>query len=907
MLRRLYIWLFLVCSIIGASTSRLFAQNLVINGDFEKYSSLPIDQHWHQIALATGWSMPLTNYNYYTVSYNVQICAVEYFNSKNPYVTSHWSVPHSDFGDEFAHSGKGYAGLNIVDSGLRVPKIFESNLLQGSLKPLEVGKKYYYEMFISLGEAGQMVAGNIGVLFSDTAISPINPLTEHTPLYGITPDIIDTSYIIQTNGWYKISGNYTARGTEQYLFIGQFSPKFLYLGPTPSGQFCFYFVDDVSLYDCDNFKRKEFLGPDTILCSSQPLKLNAHQPESNVKYLWQNGSTADTLMAQPAGIYWAEVNINGCPPSRDTIVIQRQTPPTVNLGQDTIICLGKGFQIHNTPNVTDTANRYQWNTGDTIPSIFVDTVGKYILSIKNKGCVASDTINVFQYPLKKFDLGKDTTACYAVSYTLDATTLGSQGYRWSTGDTTPTIKVTKSGLYWGEAYNGSCKFRDSVYLTINPFPKVDLGPPFLAVCDNINFTLDAGNAGSTYKWNMGDTTQLYKVINTGSYKVDVTKNGCAAADSIDITVLPAPVVNLGPDTMLCEGASKLLDATNTGSSYLWQDFTTKATYLVTSQGLYKVRVTKGKCIATDSVYLSYTPKPIFTLGNDTSSCFETPLFFDVSSANASLYLWQDNTTLPTYQSTHDGLVWVQVTKDACVLRDSIVLTQLPVPLPDLGPDSFFCAGEDFTLNPGTSFTTYLWNDNSVSNKLKVNQPGTYWVVVTNNSGCKGKDSIALSVQQLPVVSLGKDTSLCEPNFILDAGSGFNAYQWQDGSTGTQLHVTDYGTYKVKVSGIRGCTNEAQITITNNCPTELFVPNAFTPNNDGNNEVFMPVGLNIKTFHMDIYNRWGQKVFTTDDITKGWNGKYNNEFAQVDVYVYLATYTNLKGTEFIKTGNVTLMK
>ncbi len=901
-----------ICSIIliCIPLKQIAQTNHVINGSFEQYSSC-VDGY-AQLYKAIGWSQPIIppnpsfNTSYYFHSQFFHGCY------RNPPAGSY---PHGTPSNSWinatkskpARTGIGYAGIYGAEKYVEFGNLFlyTTSFLQGTIKPLKVNNTYYYEMYLAWAiDRSEMAAGHFGVLFTDTAIQARD---NWTPLYGLKADIIDTNRVYEYKGWYKIKGNYIANGTEQFLFIGSFNPDtvtYRYINLTDMS--ARYFVDDVSLIDCNDYIRKDFLGKDTLLCNNAPFKLDARQPQGEVTYLWQDNSTKDTLMATQTGIYWAQVSVNGCPPFRDSIFIDREIPPAVNLGPDTIICLGKGFFLHSTPILHDTAYRYVWNTKDTSAVLYVDSVGKYELTISKRGCGNTDSINIYKFPLKEFNLGSDTAHCTNNPVVLDATTAGAQHYLWSTTDTVPVIGALQSGLYWAEASNGTCQYRDSVNLIIKPQPVVELGNFFSDICDNINHVLDAGNPGAKYAWNRGDTTSLLPVTSPGFYKVVVNLNGCTVSDSIQISIVPAAVVNLGPDTLVCEGTQRLLDATTAGSTYLWHDFTSNATYLATTQGWYKVKVTKGKCVTIDSVHIDITPKPIFTLGNDTAVCFEVPVILDAGAANADSYLWQDNTTAPSYTATKEELVWVEVTKAACIVRDSVLITQLPLALPNLGPDTFFCKGETYLLNPG-NFVSYLWSDNSIASQLIANKAGLYHVLVKNNDGCSGNDQINLTEKALPQINFGIDSALCEPNFLLSPGKGFIQYQWQDGSTTPQIPVTDYGTYKVTITDQFGCKNEGQITISNNCPTEIFVPNAFTPNTDGTNDIFMPVTFNVKSLTMKIYDRWGKLIFESNETQKGWDGKWAGNFVMSDVYVYVINYTDLKDITKVLTGNVTLLR
>ncbi len=898
----------------------LFAQsnNYVVNSGFEEYTTCPINSHWHNIVLAPGWDMPVTPMSIYNSVGYIQAAptrfSVEYFNQKcNTSQSTDWrTILRNTYGTESPHSGTGYGGISIVDT----PAFFvDNNFLQGTLKPLQTGQEYYFEMWLSLADYSKVISGNIGVLFSDTPITPIIFASNYNgskPLNKLIPDIIDSSFITNLNGWYKISGNYKAKGTEKYFFIGMFNSKtyvFTNASSPLNRPMSFYYIDDVKLLLCDTVVRKDFLGPDSLICNKTPFKLDAYQPDSMVSYLWHNNSTNPTYYATQTGTYWVDVSINGCPPFRDSIELQMENTPLVNLGPDTIICISKGIQLHTNPLVHDTGYRYLWNTGDTTSYLFVENTGTFNLQISNHGCSNSDTVNIYRFPLKEFDLGPDTARCIQNLWQLDATTQGAEHYVWSTGDTTATITVNASGLYWADVSNGICHYRDTVRLILNAIPQVDIGPPENTICDNINYTLDAQNLGYRYLWNTGDTTRLLKVTNIGHYKVSVNNNNCIATDSMFVYVLPSAIIDLPPDTLLCGSNTLLLDVTTPNAIYLWQDNSKKPTFAITQQGKYKVSVTLlNSCVSSDSIQVNYATQPTVNLGPDKALCFDAPYTIDVSNSGGDTYLWHNNSTEPVFTATQSGLYWVKVSHQICSATDSIVLTSLPKAIPILGIDTILCSGSGISLHPG-NFAVYLWNDNSTKSTLYITQPGTYSVKVTNIDGCTGSDSISYTLHQIPIITLGMDTQICQPDLQLVMPVGYANYLWQDGSIGTTMHVTDYGTYKVTITDEKGCVNQGQITISNGCPTELFVPNAFTPNDDGNNDIFLPVTLNVKSIHFLVYDRWGKLLFESKELGKGWNGKdkHKNEYVISDVYVYTIHYTDIYDKPGELQGNVTLLR
>lgn len=170
--------------------------------------------------------------------------------------------------------------------------------------------------------------------------------------------------------------------------------------------------------------------------------------------------------------------------------------------------------------------------------------------------------------------------------------------------------------------------------------------------------------------------------------------------------------------------------------------------------------------------------------------------------------------------------------------------------------------------------------------------GNYRLVATNNFTCDTIIEFQVKVNPLPDVRIlpANITCIGEGPILLETGIWYTAYRWQDGSTHSSFLATQEGEYWVEVTDANGCTNIAEVTLAP-CEIELLVPNAFTPNGDGLNDTFGPIipRIELKNYTMLIYNRWGQLLYETNDITKGWDGTFNGKLCSMDVYSYVITY------------------
>jgi gliding motility-associated-like protein len=215
-------------------------------------------------------------------------------------------------------------------------------------------------------------------------------------------------------------------------------------------------------------------------------------------------------------------------------------------------------------------------------------------------CVDSDSVQITIAPAPA--LGPDTAICGNSTVSLNAGTANS--YLWNTGDITQTIVVNASGQYFVTTTTGACSFSDTINVTVNAIPVIDLGNDTI-LCSNQALELEAtGSAQTTYAWSTGENTPTILAATTGTYSVIVTNGNCSSIDSIHVSV--TGLLDLGDDISLCSTLHAELDAGNPGASYLWSDGSALQTLEVAAAGEYWVEVNNGVCIIRDTVTVSGT-------------------------------------------------------------------------------------------------------------------------------------------------------------------------------------------------------------------------------------------------------------------------------------------------------------
>lgn len=317
-----------------------------------------------------------------------------------------------------------------------------------------------------------------------------------------------------------------------------------------------------------------------------------------------------------------------------------------------------------------------------------------------------------------------------------------------------SYQATSGGTYKLIAVNTTTGCLDSsaaITVTSRENPVVNLGND-TSICSGNSLVLNAGNAGSTFAWENNATTQTRTITQSGTYSVKVTNTyGCITKDTIAVVVNPLPVVNLGRDTMVCEGTPYVIFAGNTaGYHYLWSDNSIGNTNTVNTTGDYWVRVTNTyNCRAYDTVSVTYFPIPSVNLGGTAEACMGDVITLNAGNPGES-YLWDDLSTAQTRTVNATGNYHVSVTNIAhCTGYDTISVTFHDLPVVALGNDTVFCHGNVLVLDAGNNGSTYLWNDHTTARTHEVGATGSYSVTVTDQYGCVSSDAINVEVKELP--------------------------------------------------------------------------------------------------------------------------------------------------------------
>lgn len=289
------------------------------------------------------------------------------------------------------------------------------------------------------------------------------------------------------------------------------------------------------------------------------------------------------------------------------------------------------------------------------------------------------------------------------------------------------------------------------------------------------------------------------------------------------------------------------------------------------------------------------------------------------STGTVLFNWSNGQTNSFINNLTPGTYNVTITDaTGCTATASSIVNQPAAIVVNLGNDTTLCSTGLVQFNAPAGFASYAWNNGSSGPSITVNNPGTYTLTVTNSDGCSATDNISLSINNELTLDLGEDITLYEDNTIglfpvlnTTAAGQFN---WTPAGSvscascqNTVATPSSTTQFILTYTGNNGCSVSDSILITVLEAGNLFFPTAFSPNGDGNNDIYRAFGNVAKVFRLKIFNRWGELVFETNNFNDGWDGTYKGKDQPIGVYVYTAELTLLNNNTRNYKGSVTLLR
>jgi hypothetical protein len=578
----------------------------------------------------------------------------------------------------------------------------------------------------------------------------------------------------------------------------------------------------------------------TAICQGNAVTLTANSG-AGYTYLWNTGATTPSISASSSGAYSVVVTNNGCSAtsSATNITINPVPSAAITASGPLSFCDGGSVTLSAPAGNNYT---YSWSNGATTQSVSTAQSASFTLTVSNAfGCSSTSTpavVTVNPLPAQTPLIGS-TTVCQGTAPTISHaisggifSTSNSTVLNVSTLSGTLTPGVTGSAVITYVYSNAfGCSNSVSQTFTVAPSPSAAIAQQGATTfCQGGSVTLLA-NAGTSYLWSNGATTQSISATTSGAYNVVISNSfGCSStSNSIQVNVNPAPNATLypGASVNICDGSSVTL-STGTAAAYLWSNGATSPTITVNQAGSYSVTLTGSNgCTSTSAVgVVTVTPVPVasITASGPTTICQGSSVM--LTAAPATSYLWNNGATTQSITVSTVGSYFVNVGTGSCSATSAPVFVSYnPVPQAAItasGPTTF-CVGGQVTLNAtaGNGYT-YLWSNGATTSSVTSSTAGTYAVTVTNAFGCSATSSYqAVAVNPLPTVTpITGASSLCANGQIQLANAMTGGIY-----TSSNLNAATIGNTSGVVSGTgAGTTTISYLyTDTNGCSNTVTYP------------------------------------------------------------------------------------
>jgi gliding motility-associated-like protein len=632
--------------------------------------------------------------------------------------------------------------------------------------------------------------------------------------------------------------------------------------------------------------------------------------------------------------------------------------PVIVTNNDTSICPGDSVRLFASGGTT-----YLWtpslglsNANISNPVAKPTSSTNYTLRVSNANrCANFDTVKINLFVLPIVDAGLDTSVCLAPGSFRDSVQLNATGgvsYSWTPAFSLSNPNIpnpwsnpdTNTYYYVVITDANNCKQRDSVRVVVLD-PQIDLittKDTGLCIYDSILINVADQGLITSYTWspisglsNPNTRLPIFFPLDTATYILSISNYCYTKSDSVLVNVYPLPTITAGKLDSICIGDSIQLLATG-GVIYSWRPDITLSDFDIPnpiafpiSNNRYYVNVTDTLgCSNNDSILILVYLLPnaqIAAIPNVV--CQGTNLQLNASGGIS--YTWYegilltDSTISNPIASVQDTIMYyvTVLNSHGCDKNDTVYINpQMPV-VAQAETDTSICFGNTVLLQSSGGYY-YQWNPAIYLSNAIVQNPYakpdttiTYTVTVSND--CFSDDTtVSVTIYPLPLANAGTDVTIYRGQNTTLTGSLGEIYSWfpldglnnpYDATTiASPINTTDY---ILRVEDYYGCVNYDTVRVNVVKNTLLLLPTAFSPNGDGVNDIFRIVKfLNLKTLvSFNIYNRWGELVFSTDDVNEGWDGTFRSRPQPTSSFVWVVKGLDFDDQEFIQKGNVTLIR
>jgi gliding motility-associated-like protein len=486
-------------------------------------------------------------------------------------------------------------------------------------------------------------------------------------------------------------------------------------------------------------------------------------------------------------------------------------------------------------------------------------------------------------------------ACLGDDVQLQATGASGGTYAWEPAEflDDPTVSnpiaTVSETTNFTVTYTDLCGTEEVQSTTVFIYdPVVDLGGD-QTICEGTSLLLEVEPGFDSVIWSDGTTGNSIEVTEAGTFGVTVVQGSCEAEDEISVTVNPIPELEIPELVTICDGDTYELDFSGLPYTFEWENGSTSPVRSFTQPGSYSLTATQDGCSVTIDFEIEITTLNSFDLGGDVSACAGTSITLDTGLDGVNVQ-WSTGATTPSITVDQSGIYWAATGGSDCSFSDTAVVTIHPLPEIVIEGADEFCFGTTSTLT-ASGADQFEWNDGRTTTDITIDVGGLFGVTgVFTATGCSSSATFRVRVTGPPWIFLPESASKCEGESITIRAESSEQVTWTHGPVGRTITVDSAGTYQAEVSNACGMSSTYIIVEDEECFYSLFIPNAFTPDGDGLNDIFRPVGERVRLFNMQIFDRWGTMVFETDHIDQGWNGSYRNNGYYCEAGIYAIKYT-----------------
>lgn len=623
-------------------------------------------------------------------------------------------------------------------------------------------------------------------------------------------------------------------------------------------------------------------------------------------------NTSNTIASPTVTTSYIVTAYNGACLNQDTVLVTVNNLPVVSAGSDIAYCVGDTSQL-----IGSGGGAYVWSPGLGLsssvisnPTLTATSNSTYTLTATDlNGCINSDTINVVVSALPIVSAGNNSSICIGNNLQFNAS--GALNYSWlpaaglnnsalSNPIATPNSTTTYTVI--GSDVNG-CSNSSTITISVNNLPNVTVNSTTL--CLGVSDTLVA-NGATTYVWNPsgiligGNSIVVSPLLTTNYFVFGTDANGCVDSATAVVTVAATLSGTLTSTALSCNNlcnGSATANITPVGTyNYVWSNGGFTGTISNLCVGNYTVVATStAGCVYIDSVSVTSPLALSATLSATSISCTNSSATITSLVSGGTVgytYAWQPAAIGANPSVTVSGTYTLTVTDaNSCVVTQTVVVnSNTIVPSANAGLNSILDCGATASLNLNGSSTTngvnYSWAGPSgftsaVSNPTITNV-GTYTLTITDPAnGCSSTSTVAITQQSILASFTASPSSGNVPLNVVVTNASTNAtsYNWifGNGNTANTLNsstvYSNTGTYTITliVTNAFSCIDSTSVTIVVSETIKIIIPNIFSPNGDGVNDLFFIDGTGVKTLSVTIFNRWGNKLYEYNTINGSWSG------------------------------------